>query len=550
MKVLSSIAIVLVFLIVSSVQAQNGWMPQTSGTAENLNSISAPSTSSITTVGDFGVVLHSIDGGLTWNTQTAPTAFYEAVSFYDDNIGVMTGSGGAIIHTTDGGSTWQEQQNGWMITYYGAHQVNEQAAFVAGVNTIFQPLMSFTTDGWQTQQDVAFYVYYQGSYNEGTVNDIHFFNETTGVAAVSIWNGNGAIVRTENQGQGWTTVAWVDQSINAIDFYTGSTGFAVGNNGIGLLTYNNGNDWEIRDTGVSVDLNDISFATYSYGWAVGDGGTIIYTDWSGNTWEPQSSGTTENLTGVSFVNTDNGWVVGDNGTILNYGEIVPWDVTVSLTHTSPPIVIPATGGSFDFNIAVTNNETSPVSFNVWTMVTLPNTVEFGPLIGPIDLNFDPGFSANRDRTQVVPANAPAGMYTYDAYVGIYPDIIWNEDHFDFEKLATGDGIAITGWECWGESFVDAVEETANLPAEIALGSAYPNPFNPKTVLSYKLQAASLVNLSVYDISGRLVTELVNAWRDAGVHEVMFDGSDLSSGVYLYRLTAGEFTNTGKMVLLK
>jgi hypothetical protein len=61
---------------------------------------------------------------------------------------------------------------------------------------------------------------------------------------------------------------------------------------------------------------------------------------------------------------------------------------------------------------------------------------------------------------------------------------------------------------------------------------------------------SHVNLGVYDISGRKVAELVDGWRDAGAHEVMFDGSGLASGMYLYRLKAGEFETTGKMVLMK
>ncbi|HDH58030.1 MAG TPA: T9SS type A sorting domain-containing protein, partial [Bacteroidetes bacterium] len=70
------------------------------------------------------------------------------------------------------------------------------------------------------------------------------------------------------------------------------------------------------------------------------------------------------------------------------------------------------------------------------------------------------------------------------------------------------------------------------------------------VLSYKLQDASIVNLSVYDISGRKVAELVNGWRDAGVHKVTFDSSGLASGVYIYRIHAGDFSATGKMVLMK
>lgn len=90
---------------------------------------------------------------------------------------------------------------------------------------------------------------------------------------------------------------------------------------------------------------------------------------------------------------------------------------------------------------------------------------------------------------------------------------------------------------------------SNLPVTFNL-KCYPNPFNPTTTISYQLSAANRVNLSVYDISGHQVAELVNGWRNAGHHEVTFDASHLASGVYFYRLEAGEFTASGKMMLVK
>ncbi len=94
------------------------------------------------------------------------------------------------------------------------------------------------------------------------------------------------------------------------------------------------------------------------------------------------------------------------------------------------------------------------------------------------------------------------------------------------------------------------KEGAKLPTEYFISPPYPNPFNPVTAISYQLSALSYVSLTVYDIQGREVAELVNCWRDAGVHEVTFDGSNLASGVYIYRMTAGSFEASGKMVLLK
>ncbi len=89
-----------------------------------------------------------------------------------------------------------------------------------------------------------------------------------------------------------------------------------------------------------------------------------------------------------------------------------------------------------------------------------------------------------------------------------------------------------------------------LPTRYELEQNYPNPFNPITVFSYQLPVASDVRLSVYDILGREVAMVVNEKKDAGVHEVKFDGSNLSSGVYFYRLKAGDFVQSKKLVFLK
>jgi hypothetical protein len=78
----------------------------------------------------------------------------------------------------------------------------------------------------------------------------------------------------------------------------------------------------------------------------------------------------------------------------------------------------------------------------------------------------------------------------------------------------------------------------------------PNPFNPTTALSFKLQAASQVSLKIYDTAGRLVVTLVDGWRDAGTHSATFDGSMLASGIYLAKLQAGEVSSVQKLVLMK
>jgi hypothetical protein len=226
------------------------------------------------------------------------------------------------------------------------------------------------------------------------------------------------------------------------------------------------------------------------------------------------------------------------------------NVSITLTPVSPPIIIPASGGTFSYSVEIINNEPDPVAFNAWIDVTLPTGSTTEPLLGPINLNLDGGESINRERTQSVPDYAPSGQYSYNAYVGINSSLIWAEDNFNFEKLASGDGLSHTGWENWGEPFDESESMTKPVSRLSCAATVSPNPFNPSTVISYQLSTVSHVNLSVYDIAGRKVAELIDGWRDAGIHEVTFAASELASGVYIYQINTGGFTASGKMLLVK
>ena len=93
-------------------------------------------------------------------------------------------------------------------------------------------------------------------------------------------------------------------------------------------------------------------------------------------------------------------------------------------------------------------------------------------------------------------------------------------------------------------------EESDLPNQFALEQNYPNPFNPTTQIRYQLPAQSEVRLDVYDLTGRHVTTLVNGQVSAGTHMVTFDSSNLSSGVYMYRLQAGEFQQVRRLTVIK
>jgi len=99
--------------------------------------------------------------------------------------------------------------------------------------------------------------------------------------------------------------------------------------------------------------------------------------------------------------------------------------------------------------------------------------------------------------------------------------------------------------------ISDIKQIGNIvPEKYSLSQNYPNPFNPSTVIRYQLSVVSNVSLKIYDAMGREVQTLVNERLQAGTYETIFDGSMLNSGVYFYRLIAGSFSETRKMLLVK
>ena len=256
---------------------------------------------------------------------------------------------------------------------------------------------------------------------------------------------------------------------------------------------------------------------------------------------------------VTVGNLNDNWYAGISDIyVVRLAGPAIGQVAIALDPVNPPIVIPPQGGAFSFNITLTNDSTTYQAYNVWCSVELPNGLQY-PVLGPIVLAFPPGFNMTRLRTQAVPDRAPAGDYIYWGCIGYPPWTVLASDSFSFVKEgAAGDWPGLDGWLCTGESFPGEkpLLDTAHQPTSPILHPCRPNPFNPTTAISFELRAASFVKLAVYDISGRTVTTLVDGWQEAGTHEVTFDGSGLPSGIYIYRLEAGDHAAGGKMVLMK
>ncbi|MDZ7291765.1 MAG: YCF48-related protein, partial [candidate division KSB1 bacterium] len=122
----------------------------------------------------------------------------------------------------------------------------------------------------------------------------------------------------------------------------------------------------------------------------------------------------------------------------------------------------------------------------------------------------------------------------------------------FTAAETGWGAGVIGAVLKFSGGTTAVSERTSdqMPVQFILRQNYPNPFNPSTVISFELPVSSRVTLKVFDVNGREVATLIDGHLAAGNHSAMFKPRDLAGGIYFYQITAGQFSETHKAVLMK
>ncbi len=163
-------------------------------------------------------------------------------------------------------------------------------------------------------------------------------------------------------------------------------------------------------------------------------------------------------------------------------------------------------------------------------------------------NLDP--DGNGEDTNEQGQSNPVVYHPY-SYYQVWDSGYASSANIDYGRKQVGDVLELL-LNCSSNAAPDAVPDT---PAYTRLDGNFPNPFNPTTTVSFSLSQGEHVNLSVYDISGRLVKELVDTSMKAGSHEIIWDGKSddgvkAASGVYFYKLDAGTYSATDKMVMLK
>ncbi len=307
--------------------------------------------------------------------------------------------------------------------------------------------------------------------------------------------------------------------------------------------------WSVQQTGDGGYV--IGGWTKSFG-AGEEDAWVIKCDADGDLMWQRTGGGSECEYGYSVLQTsDGGYML--SGTTASFGSgqqdlyltrLESASLELRLTPIDPPIIVPEAGATFAYLIGLNSTYTHEVAPEVWCDILMPEGSPYGPVLGPVAVQLEPETYTERQRLQIVPANAPGGTYEFRSYVGFYPNIIFDSTSFAFSKSETG--LTLAGHDAASSG----MGNNTDLPSAFIVYPPHPNPFNASTTLSFTLPEAGQIRLCLYDVKGKQIAELARGWRDAGLQEITFDGADLASGIYIYRLEAGENITSDKLILLK
>ncbi|HEX3073542.1 MAG TPA: T9SS type A sorting domain-containing protein [Ignavibacteriales bacterium] len=211
---------------------------------------------------------------------------------------------------------------------------------------------------------------------------------------------------------------------------------------------------------------------------------------------------------------------GDQLKLLKNFENLPWNSTFERRGDKFLFFVQDSISTFNFN------EADSTFIHEQTI----------PKIMTYDLDYNYGAKLSGDSLYIHEAYTQEKLYSiYRNGVGGLGDMFVDSPYVYIHHVSRTIGVA------------DDINENADLTYKL---SAYPNPFNPQTTIAFTIPNAGKVELAVYDLLGRKVTELLNEYRDKGSYEVKFNGANLASGIYFYTIKTGNFVKTEKLMLLK
>ncbi len=348
--------------------------------------------------------------------------------------------------------------------------------------------------------------------------------------------------RSTDFGQSWPTTGF-PYPRHVISLTSNSYGVFAGTDSYGVyVSTNESAPWSLVNNGLTL-LN--IHTLYSNGNAVFAGnssGVFVSTD-NGSSWIPRDAGLTSfniySFTGNSsfiFVGSGGGVCLSsNNGSVWNAVNNGLTNLTVvALAANGNNIFAGTLGGGVFFS---SNNGT------LWTPINNGLTYRFIGALAISGNNIFAGtdtggvyFSSNNGQSWAAKNDGLVAGDYFKSFLIVNNYIFASMDNSVYRRILS----EITGIQ----------SSNNNIPDKFSLSQNYPNPFNPSTIINYQIPKSSEVKLIIYDAIGKEIKTLVNGRQNAGTYKVEFDGSNLPSGVYFYKLLAGEYSVTKKMALIK
>ncbi len=378
----------------------------------------------------------------------------------------------------------------------------------------------------------------------------YFFNGSTGFIV-----GSGlSILKTTNGGSNWDLRFLNGYDFRGIDFISNSTGIAAGFYTTGLYsrTTDGGANWTKYYNPGGNFLYKIKYASGDTLYGCGYTGYIMKSTNGGLEFFQQISNTTEILSAMHVVNNNIVYAGGANGKLvkttnggtnwfslqsnMDYDIIDMQFLNANMGYFA---AYGSSGGIFRTVNGGLNWTRLPITPGIQMTAVYYVNSSVGYAVGV--------FQAGKFSYHKAIKTTDGGLDWQELPTG---NFLWMRSVYfvnEYTGWITGDGNQILKTTSGGLTFINENGETIS---DFNLEQNYPNPFNPSTIINYQLTINSFVILNVYDVNGKLLKELVNEKQSAGNYSVDFDGSGLPSGTYIYRLQAGDFSETKKMVLLK
>ena len=582
------------------------WFPLISGTTQNLSSVVFTSVDTGYARGS-NIMLKTTNGGLNWTQLNVPSGNNIYLRFFNNNNGWVNSQNG-LIRTTNGGLNWSSLVNlpgarcdfpsidtGYCMSNSGFYPYfwrtsNGGINWDFSINTISDDnfdlgclffksgLVGFAggcSTGGSLQTFSPVYIYKTTNPWVDYNWNLKFFNDSThgpinwitfGKGNVGYSTDNFSLLKTTNEGNSWFKIL---RNVYLVVIYVAADDIAFGAaDGYIQTTLNGGLTWNTEFT-TSDSMSSICFSNSQTGYAVGNNGRIFksagYTPLSPPVLSSPANNSIIQALSLNLIwhrVTNAGTYRVQVATDLNFNNVIVNDSTITdtmkainglLNNTSyywrvyakNPGLISSYSAVWHFTTAAL--PAAPVlisppnnSFGISTTAKLDWTSEPSALSYRVQVSSDSTFASSQldSVTTVDSIFIPSGRL--------------NNNTRYFWHVRSQNNIGNGSYSAYFVFTTSLVGITNNseIPKVFRLYNNYPNPFNPATKIHFDLPKSSFTKIVVYDVLGREVETIVNEQLNPGSYTADWNAINYPSGIYFYKITAGDYTATRKMVLIK